>query len=480
MNTYLKFTSLFASFFVAQHTIADQPIALNDYVKATTPEFNRKVLVSDIKYPHAIVIADHQMWISERSGQISRLDLKTNKIITSFQIPNVVYNQQGQDGLLGLAFDPRFNKYSHRYIYVSLSTANPNSKDKNFPNQTVVRRYTYNPKTNMLTDEKTLITGLPSSQDHQAQRLVIGPDQKLYLSIGDQGSNQFSYLTVPNLAQEIPSKSDIQAKNYQKYAGKILRLNLDGSIPKDNPYFNGVTSHIYSVGHRNPQGLSFTPRGVLLESEQGPNSDDEVNIIKKGGNYGWPYIAGYQDDSGYAFADYSKYKGDPAALKDLRQNGLKAVEGVPIYKESSWKITNFVMPLKTLFTVPSDYNYNDESCGSMQYICWPTVAPSSAYFYQGGKNAIPGWKNVLLVPSLKRGVIFKIQLDDKTQTVAKENSELLFRGQDRYRDVVASPDGSTIYALTDHAGNVQSDNGTATSDLKHPGAVIEFKYVASK
>lgn len=480
MNTYLKLTSFFISSFFIQNAIADQPIPLKDYVQATSPDFNRKVLINDIKYPHAIFIADQQLWISERSGDISRLDLKTNKLIATFKIPNVTFTEKGQDGLLGLAFDPKFNKYNHRYIYVSLSIKNPNATDAKFPNQTVIRRYTYNQKTNTLTDEKTLIQGLPSSQDHQAQRLVIGPDQKLYLSIGDQGSNQFSYLTTPNLAQEIPSKLDIRAKNYQKYAGKILRLNLDGSIPRDNPHFNGVTSHIYTVGHRNPQGLSFTPKGVLLESEQGPNTDDEINVIVKGGNYGWPYVAGYQDDSGYAFADYSKYKGDQSALKDLGQNGLRVVPGVPVYQESSWTINNFIKPLKTLFTVPNDHNFNDTACGSMQYICWPTVAASSAYFYRGGKNAIPGWKNVLLVPSLKRGVVFKVQLDDKTHTVSKDSSEVLFRGQDRYRDVAASVDGSTIYVLTDNSGNVQADSGEGTSDLKHPGAVIEFKYAASK
>ena len=76
--------------------------------------------------------------------------------------------------------------------------------------------------------------------------------------------------------------------------GKVLRLNLDGSIPKDNPSFNGVVSHIYTLGHRNPQGLAFAPNGKLLQSEQGPNSDDEINLVLKGGNYGWPNVAGYK------------------------------------------------------------------------------------------------------------------------------------------------------------------------------------------
>jgi hypothetical protein len=81
-------------------------------------------------------------------------------------------------------------------------------------------------------------------------------------------------------------------------------------VPR-NPIIAGVRSHIYSYGHRNPQGLAFAPDGKLYESEHGPNTDDEVNVIRAGGNYGWPHVAGYQDDQSYAYANWSASKGVP-------------------------------------------------------------------------------------------------------------------------------------------------------------------------
>ncbi|MFX9684547.1 PQQ-dependent sugar dehydrogenase, partial [Acinetobacter baumannii] len=80
-------------------------------------------------------------------------------------------------------------------------------------------------------------------------------------------------------------QQELKNKDFHAYSGKVLRLNLDGSIPRDNPSFNGVTSHVYTLGHRNPQGLAFAPNGKLLQAEQGPNSDDEINLVVKGGNY---------------------------------------------------------------------------------------------------------------------------------------------------------------------------------------------------
>ena len=97
----------------------------------------------------------------------------------------------------------------------------------------------------------------------------------------------------------------------------MLRLNLDGSIPSDNPMIGGVRSHIYSYGHRNPQGLVFAPDGKLYESEHGPNTDDEVNLIRAGGNYGWPHVAGYRDDQSYAYANWSASRGRAVWIVDV-------------------------------------------------------------------------------------------------------------------------------------------------------------------
>ncbi|RSR51261.1 quinoprotein glucose dehydrogenase, partial [Acinetobacter baumannii] len=180
----------------------------------------------------------------------------------------IVSDADGQNGLLGFAFHPDFKH--NPYIYISGTFKNPKSTDKELPNQTIIRRYTYNKTTDTFEKPIDLIAGLPSSKDHQSGRLVIGPDQKIYYTIGDQGRNQLAYLFLPNQAQHTPTQQELNSKDYHTYMGKVLRLNLDGSIPKDNPSFNGVVSHIYTLGHRNPQGLAFAPNGKLLQSEQGP------------------------------------------------------------------------------------------------------------------------------------------------------------------------------------------------------------------
>ena len=123
---------------------------------------------------------------------------------------------------------------------------------------------------------------MPAGNDHVAGRLKIGPDRKLYLTIGDQGNNQLGNFCLAVESQRLPTQKEINDKNYVAYVGKSLRLNLDGSVPKDNPKLDGVVSHVFTYGHRNPQGLDFGPDGTLYSSEQGPKTDDEVNILKTG------------------------------------------------------------------------------------------------------------------------------------------------------------------------------------------------------
>jgi len=111
--------------------------------------------------------------------------------------------------------------------------------------------------------------------------------------VGDQGNNQFGNACDSIEAQYSPTTAQLSSGDLRRYAGKILRMNLDGAIPSDNPLINGVRSHVFSYGHRNPQGLAFErdknneliANGILYESEQGPATDDEVNIIEGGKNY---------------------------------------------------------------------------------------------------------------------------------------------------------------------------------------------------
>ena len=218
---------------------------------------------------------------------------------------------------------------------------------------------------------------MPAGNDHQAGRMKIGPDRKLYYTIGDQGNDQLGNYCVPIESQRLPTQAEIQAKNYASYVGKSLRLNLDGSIPNDNPQIAGVRSHVFTYGHRNPQGIDFGPDGTLYESEHGPKTDDEINILKAGANYGWPHVAGLKDDKAYEYARWAESTTPCAQLKfsdlAIASDGA-ARAGVGVHQAVH-------EPIATMFTVPTGYNFSDPVCKGIDYICWPTVGVSSIEYY---------------------------------------------------------------------------------------------------
>src|SRR5262249_23084438 len=193
-----------------------------------------------------------------------------------------------------------------------------------------------------------------------------------------------------NRAQDLPTLGEVQAADWTTYQGKILRLNLDGSIPRDNPVLNGVRSHIYSYGHRNPQGLAFAGRR-LFDSEHGESIDDEVNLVEAGGNYGWPLIAGYQDDQSYMYANWSASSPQPCA--SLKFDVFNPPASVPRQKESDAHVENFKPPVKTFFTVPNTYD--------LRTLGNATSAPAGMKGY--ASRAIPGWHDSLLLPTLISG-----------------------------------------------------------------------------
>lgn len=274
-------------------------------------------------------------------------------------------------------------------------------------------------------------------------------------------------------AQTLPTAEEVAAQNWTAYQGKVLRMNTDGSIPEDNPEINGVQSHIYTYGHRNPQGLTVGPEGDLYVAEHGPNSDDEVNHLVAGGNFGWPYIAGYQDDKAYRYVNWSSAGEQCPNLNSFNiTSGIAA--GVSMSNESEFNAPNLIEPVVTFFTVESNYNFTDHNCGELAYICNPTVAPSSLRLYNS--DTIPGWENTLLMPTLKAGKIYKLTLNDNGTALSNEPIEL-FHSENRYRDVAISPDGSTLFVITDSEGPAQAIGGGATTGLWNPGSVLEFKYV---
>src|SRR5262249_4124197 len=221
-----------------------------------------------------------------------------------------VYGTESQDGLLGMAFQRNFLRGSNDVYLAYTYDADPGP---GVDRRAKIARFIYDPAARTLGQPADLITGLPASTDPNSARLLVGPDQKLYYSIGDPGNNQFQRACNPIRAQDIPTIDDVRAQNWAAYVGKTLRLNLDGGIPVDNPVIKGVRSHIYSYGHRNPQGLVFGPGGRLFSAEHGPKSDDEINLIQAGRNYGWPYVAGFRDDKSYVYANWSASVNPPCA-----------------------------------------------------------------------------------------------------------------------------------------------------------------------
>lgn len=412
---------------------------------------------------------DGYLWITEReAGVVVRVNPEDGERDELIKIADLS-STASQDGLLGMAIheellgDSPFVYLSYTYLFQGQRR------------QSLVR-YTYEIEGSDgkldPDSEIKLIDELPSSNDHNSGRLIFGPDGKLYYSIGDQGGNQNANFCNPILSQFLPTQEEIDQFDWSHYPGKILRLNTDGSIPEDNPSFNGVQSHIYSIGHRNAQGLVFGSNGLLYSDEHGPNTDDEVNLISAGSNYGWPNVVGFQDDQAYDYCNWSSVNN----CADLNYSNGSCPPNASIQEESSFSDSTYREPLFSLFAVPDNYNFNNPACEN-SWICRPNVAPSSLAIYES--DAIPGWKNSLLVSSLKRGRIFRLKLNEDGSAVVGDTTHHFYT-QNRYRDIAMAPDGKSFYIITDQGGRTSDQSGLdATSNLQNPGAILKFTFQES-
>jgi PQQ-dependent dehydrogenase (s-GDH family) len=442
--------------------------------------FARSVVVSGLADPWEVEWGpDGWLWITERSaGRVTRVHPKTGKQKAAVVIDEV-RAPGGQDGLLGLTLHKDLLQGRGRdYVYVAYTYED---RAKGFdPNAAVaapgyhylymkVARFTYDAATGKLNDPTEVIRGLPAGNDHNAGRIKFGPDGKLYLTIGDQGHNQLGNFCLPIEAQRLPTRAELDAGDYEAYVGKVLRINPDGSVPSDNPELAGVVSHVYSYGHRNPQGIDFAPDGTLYDSEHGPHTDDEVNVIRAGGNYGWPNVAGRQDDEHYVYARWADSR---TPCEELTYDFTGVPESVPFAKESDFK-QPFIEPIAPLFT-SADGEFEDPNCG-VHYICWPTIGPSSIEYYAAGDNGIPGWERVLFVTALKRGSLYTIPLDESGQKVSGPIVRHL-QSEDRFRDTAVSPDRRTIYIAMDPSGLAEAVGGGTIAMMDHPGAIVAFTY----
>jgi len=443
---------------------------------ASRSPFVKRVVTSGLANPFQVIWGpDDYLWVTERTaGRVTRVLPSDGSKEPAITIDDLLTD--GPGGLLGMALDPGLLKGTgNDYVYVAY-TYDADGDPSTISRRTKIVRFSYDARAHRLGKAADILAGLPAGTDHQGGRLVFGPDRKLYFTIGDLGANQLANFCKPDGAQSLPSAAHVQRRDWSSYEGKVLRLNLDGSIPSDNPTIAGVKSHVYSYGHRNPQGLVFAPDGLLYESEHGPNTDDEVNLIRAGGNYGWPYVAGYRDDQSYAYANWSASKGVPC--ESLTFTAYPAVPpSVPLQKETEWT-GDFIAPIQTFHTVPTGYNFKNPKCAERElyYQCWPTVAPSSLAVYSA-KNGIPGWDHSLMMPSLKHGTVYRIQLDAAGIAVVGDPDENeYFKTVNRYRDLTFGPDGLTLFIATDVGGNTQDQSGRPAASVENPGAILEFRY----
>jgi PQQ-dependent dehydrogenase (s-GDH family) len=422
--------------------------------------FTSRVVATGFEDPWEVTWGpDGYLWITERVGKrVVRVNPADGSRKVAISIDEV-HQALAQDGLLGLAMHPQLLRGAN-YVYVMYTYDADSSPNED--RRAKIRRYTYDPASEQLGEPVDLLTGLPHGPDHGASRIVFGPDGKLYASRGDHGSNFLAYHCVPIRAQELPEAADIAARNWRGYEGKILRVNVDGSIPADNPVLNGVRSHVFSYGHRNPQGMAFGPDGRLYESEHGQDTDDEVNRIDAGRNYGWPLIAGYRDDKYYTYTNWSASTPTPCAELEYGRN---VPSSVPRTKESEVNLPDFAPPLQTFFTVAS--GHDARTLGNA------TAALAGLDVY--ASPAIPGWSPSILVAGLVSGTIYRVSL-----TGGDAAPRTYFKAQDRYRDLAISPDGRRIYVVTDAHGRTLTATGEPTANLAHPGALLEFTYTGAR
>jgi glucose/arabinose dehydrogenase len=299
-----------------------------------------------------------KLWFTEQSGSVYRLNLETLEKTEVLRIQNLLYKKSY--GLLGMTVHPDESSVFLHYTFQS------NDDDLQQEVQSRIVRYSFEGDT--LTNPIILLDSIPGNTYHNGSRLIISPDKKLFFSMGDAGRPE-------------------QTQNDSILVGKILRLNLDGSIPEDNPI---PGSPVWSRGLRNPQGLAFSDDGTFYSTDHGPNNDDEINLIEQNANYGWPDVHGFCDE-------------------DFEQN------------------------------------YCEENQIKEPLMAWtPTIAIAGlAYF---NHSSIPEWNESLISANMKGRALRVLNLSEDGQEITEEH--IYFQKEfGRIRDISTASDGS-IYFTT--------------------------------
>jgi glucose/arabinose dehydrogenase len=233
-----------------------QPI-FNSSMNNTNSDKGIAVVAEKLQTPWSIVLSkDGRVFFTERIGTIRMLNV--NGTLAHDPVGYIRVDQVGEGGLLGIDLHPNFTSSHKIYIYHTYSNSS------GIYNRVMVLVE----NENKIVDSQIILDGIPGGRFHDGGRLKFGPDNKLYISTGDAGFAELS-------------------QNKSSLAGKILRINDDGTIPIDNP-FRG--SAIYAYGFRNVQGLTWHPETrELYASDHGATGNDEINVVRAGSNYGWPY-----------------------------------------------------------------------------------------------------------------------------------------------------------------------------------------------
>lgn len=341
---------------------------------------------------------DGNLYFTERGSSgskvaIKKLNLTTNEVTTLSDSGNSSIRADGEGGVLGMELDPDFSNNNNVYICYSYWLNNDSSNDNNRRNR--LSRFTISGAN--LINETTLFDNMLGWSNHNGCRVANGPDGKLYFSIGDAASF---------------APGPIKAQDPSSLAGKIFRINYDGSIPIDNPKYNDLTGDaraLWTFGHRNPQGLAFQPgTNALWSSEHGQNTRDELNLIIKGKNYGWPSCVGAQ-----ALGVSLNVPQDSTTYACASSTNLTASNYQPAIKE---------------------------------YESSFTLATSDIAF--STSNLFPAWKGNLLMTTLKTGRLYRIVLNGNSV----QSDEILIDSTfGRLRDVTIGTDGF-IYFSSDGGG----------------------------
>lgn len=265
-----KYTSIIIGIIVVLisiYTISNTPS--DTTILLPSPNFEDResavrVMAEGLEYPtNIIALPDDRIVLTEQTGKTLIFN-SNGTLLNTIQLPDN-YFEEGA-GLLGLAADPQFANNHFLYLYYTYTNNNDTSNSSSSANifNKIIRAQE---KNNSLVDIQTIIDNIPASKLHNGGALKFGPDGKLYISVGDTTESELS-------------------QNLSSFAGKILRLNPDGTIPSDNPFEN---SSIYSYGHRNVVGIAWDfNNNTMYATEAGSIGNDEINIIKSGENYGWP------------------------------------------------------------------------------------------------------------------------------------------------------------------------------------------------